>query len=288
MYVIEGLDNVDFLPKGSFAIMTKIHHVAIDGVSAAEMTEGLHDLEPYPDTQPRRRRWRPESEPGTAELLTRALRNNLRTSLGTGRRIAGKLQQAVTESVGGRQDEPWTAEPGPPTRFNQKISPHRVWDAVRFDLADFKAIKNVVPGATINDVVLTVCGSAMSRYLADKNESPETSLAALVPVSVRTSKESGTAGNKVHLTRTSLKTLESDPLKHLAAVSEEMQHVKAMNAVSARQMTDMQEGLPAPTMLLASKVTIANTGPGRRFRRKSSNDVSCIDAHTQDYHQVEQ
>lgn len=276
MYVIEGLDNVDFLPQGSFAIMTKIHHVAIDGVSAAEMTEGMHDLEPYPDKRPRRKRWRPESEPSTARLLTRAVRNNVRSSLGTGRRLAGKLQQTLRDSLGNSGNEPWTSEPGPPTRFNQKISPHRVWDAVRFDLADFKAIKNAVPGATINDAVLTVCGGAMSRYLADKNETPESSLAALVPVSVRTSDESGTAGNKVHLTRTSLKTLQADPLKRLAEVSEEMQHVKAMNAVSARQMTDMQEGLPAPTMLLASKVTVANLGPGRRFREQNNMIVTNV------------
>ena len=147
---------------------------------------------------------------------------------------------------------------------------------MRFDLADFKAVKNAVPGATINDVVLTVCGGAMSRYLADKNETPESSLAALVPVSVRTAEESGTAGNKVHLTRTSLKTLQKDPLKRLAQVSEEMRHVKAMNAVGARQMTDMQEGLPAPTMLLASKVTIANTGPGRRFREQNNMVVTNV------------
>ncbi len=276
MYVIEGLDNIDFLPEGSFAIMTKIHHVAIDGVSAAEMTEGLHDLEPYPKTQPRRRRWRPEREPGTARMLTRAIRNNLRASLGTGRRLAGQLQQTVSDVLGGGGNEPWTSEPGPPTRFNQKISPHRVWEAVRFDLGDFRAISKAVPGATINDVVLTVCGGAMSQYLAGKNESPETSLAALVPVSVRTAEESGTAGNKVHLTRTSLKTLQSDPLRRLAEVSEEMKHVKAMNAVSARQMIDMQEGLPAPTMLLASKVTIANTGPGRRFREQNNMVVTNV------------
>ena len=276
MYVIEGLDNVDFLPKGSFAIMTKIHHVAIDGVSAAQMTEGLHDTQPYPATQPRRRRWRPESEPGRTQLLTRALRNNVRTSLGTGRRLAEKLQQTVADSLRGDRSKPWSSEPGPSTRFNQEISPHRVWDAVRFDLADFKAIKNAVPGATINDVVLTVCGGAMRRYLAHKNEVPERSLAALVPVSVRTAEESGTGGNKVHLTRTSLKTLQEDPLERLAEVSAEMQHVKQMNALGAREMTDLQEGLPAPTMLLAARATIANTGPGRRFREQNNMIVTNV------------
>ena len=45
MYVIEGLDDVDGLPAGSFAIMTKIHHAAIDGVTLLEITSALHDLD---------------------------------------------------------------------------------------------------------------------------------------------------------------------------------------------------------------------------------------------------
>lgn len=59
MYVIEGLNKIDFLPPGSFAVMLKVHHVAIDGVAAAEMTMGLHDLEPYPAAERRQVRWRP-------------------------------------------------------------------------------------------------------------------------------------------------------------------------------------------------------------------------------------
>jgi hypothetical protein len=46
MYVVEGLDNVDWLPRGSFAILTRMHHAAVDGTAAAELTWGLHDLGP--------------------------------------------------------------------------------------------------------------------------------------------------------------------------------------------------------------------------------------------------
>jgi WS/DGAT/MGAT family acyltransferase len=44
MYVIEGLDNVDWLPKGSFALITKVHHAAVDGTAMAELTWALHDV----------------------------------------------------------------------------------------------------------------------------------------------------------------------------------------------------------------------------------------------------
>jgi Wax ester synthase-like Acyl-CoA acyltransferase domain len=43
MYVIEGLDNVEGLPPGSFAVLTKIHHAAIDGVSGASCREMMPD-----------------------------------------------------------------------------------------------------------------------------------------------------------------------------------------------------------------------------------------------------
>src|SRR5262245_54831100 len=38
MYLIDGLDHIPGLPKGSCAIVTKIHHAAIDGVSGMELT----------------------------------------------------------------------------------------------------------------------------------------------------------------------------------------------------------------------------------------------------------
>ena len=43
-YVIEGLSGVDGLPKNSFAIMIKIHHAAIDGISGAEIMTAIHNL----------------------------------------------------------------------------------------------------------------------------------------------------------------------------------------------------------------------------------------------------
>lgn len=280
MYVIEGLDNVDFLPKGSFVIMTKVHHVAIDGVSAADMTMGIHDLEPYPETERREVRWRSEPEPTTTQLLAKAGINNIGHAFKTGKTLTTALRKSLKNRLSGKreeqQEDKWLQGPAPVTRFNQDVSPHRVWDAARFDLADFKAIKSAVPGATINDVVLTVCGGAMARYLNSKQETPDLSLTAMVPVSVRSSSEQGSAGNKVHLARTSLRTMERDPLKRLALVYEEMQHVKELNAVTAREMVEVQEQLPAPTLLLAGKAVAASAGPGKAYRLKHNMVVTNV------------
>ena len=40
MYIIEGLDNIDWLPGGSYAIFSKYHHAAIDGASGQAITAG--------------------------------------------------------------------------------------------------------------------------------------------------------------------------------------------------------------------------------------------------------
>jgi len=277
MYVIEGLDNVDFLPKGAFAIMTKVHHVALDGVAAAELTMAIHDTEAYPERERRQRRWRPERPPRPAELLGRAGINNLRRSLRTGLSVTGKLGSAALAKGTSREESaPEQATKAPVTRFNQPISPHRVWEAARFELEEFREVKQAVPGATINDVVLTVCGGAMTRYLDSKHETPDLPLTAMVPVSVRSANESGAAGNKVHLSRTSLSTLERDPLERLALVRKNMEELKRLNAVSARELMEIQEQLPAPTLLLAGRAVAASRGPGRAYRASHNMVVTNV------------
>ena len=75
MYVIEGLDDIDGLPAGSFAIMTKIHHAAVDGVTLLEITSALNDLTPDAAAPESTTDWRPERAPTPFELLSRAAIN---------------------------------------------------------------------------------------------------------------------------------------------------------------------------------------------------------------------
>ncbi len=264
-YVIEGLDNIDFLPEGSFAIMTKIHHVAIDGISAAQLTLGLHDTEPDPQHPRRPVRWRPGHVPSAASMLSRAGVNNVRATLKSSRTLLNRLGSAAKGMGDEREDTSSLQPAGPPTRFNDPISPHRVWDAVRFSMDDIRAMRAHAPGATVNDIVLTVCGGAMTRYLDSKQELPDRDLTSMVPVSVRSESEQGQAGNKVHLTRTTLCTTERNPIERLKKVREVMQKIKAINASSARGMVEVQEQLPAPTLMMAGRALSA--GPGKSYRQ---------------------
>ena len=77
------------------------------------------------------------------------------------------------------------------------MSAHRVFDGIRLQLDDLRAIKSTVPGATINDVVLATVGGALRGYLLAKDELPSDPLIAMAPISVRSQEERGAAGNLV-------------------------------------------------------------------------------------------
>ena len=61
--VVEGLDAIPGLPKGSYAIVLKIHHACIDGMSSVDMVEAIHDLQPKPEEVPASRPWSGEQAP---------------------------------------------------------------------------------------------------------------------------------------------------------------------------------------------------------------------------------
>ena len=86
--IIEGLDNVPGVPKGSFALVSKIHHAAIDGVSGAELSMAMHDLSPDATVQPPDRVWLPDYQPTGLELMTRSALNSLKTPIKLARLLA--------------------------------------------------------------------------------------------------------------------------------------------------------------------------------------------------------
>ena len=90
-----------------------------------------------------------------------------------------------------------------------------MFDAVGFELDDLRAIKETVPGATINDVVLTIVGGGLRSYLLAKDELPADPLIAMAPISVRSEAERGAAGNMVSGMFTTLGTDIADPIERL-------------------------------------------------------------------------
>ena len=253
-YVIEGLDKVTGVPEGSFALMTKFHHAAIDGVSGAEIGAAIHDPSPEDTVEEPEDEWNPERFPTAVELLGRSavaaakkpvefaslLQRNASTAVRLGRGLLRKELQ-----LGGKV---------PRTRFNGNVSPHRVFDGRSFSLDDIRSIKSRVEGATVNDVIVSVCGGALRQYLESKGELPEESLVAMAPVSARPDNMRNAAGNMVSTLSLPIRSDIGDALERLRAVHGESEQAKLLNrTVGASLFAEVAQFLPSTTSgLMAS------------------------------------
>lgn len=257
-YVIEGLDDVEGLPKGSFALFLKVHHAAIDGASGVEIMGAIHDLSPSVELDPPTRSWKPESPPGAGKLLWKAYLSNLRQPVKLAQTIGKGIPALARIREGEKQKKFRSLGEKERTRFNGPVSPHRVFGAVTYDLSEVRRIKKSVEGATVNDVILTIIAGALRKYLQDKNELPEKSLVTGAPVNVRPKDEVASGGNLVSMMSISLRTDIADPKQRLEAVHEEAVQSKAYHdAVGARMLTDLSNSLPSHITVLGFRAASA-------------------------------
>ncbi len=255
MYVVEGLDNVPNVPAGSFALVQKTHHAAVDGVSGVEMITAIHDLSPEGRTDIPRSEWSPEGVPAPWQLLMRASANNAARPMHFAR-VLGRTMPAFSrvQSQLRRRQLKLPSMSAPRTRFNGNVTSHRVVEGRRFSLADARKAKSAVEGATINDLVLSVVGGALRAYLDAKGELPNESLSAMAPISVRSEDQKGTAGNQVSGMVVSLASNVADPLDRLVAVRQSTHQSKEFSqAVGARTLSDYSQFIPGGLAGLAAR-----------------------------------
>lgn len=277
--VIEGLNSVPGVPKGSFAMALKLHHCAVDGMASVQMIAALHDLaadspRPAGPDLP----WRPGPLPSTTALLSRTAVNAALHPVRAGSILAASTPKAVrglaalpgkliggfvrTAARGGVPSFP------PKTRFNQTVSPHRVFEARFHDLADFKRIKAGVPGSTVNDVALAYVGGALRAYLDGHGELPGESLVAACPMSVRKTGDTTSSGNALFGRLQTLGTDIADPIERLAAIAESTAGSRAGSESTTTQLLELIGTVPTSLLGMTAKAasalpfsgpTIANT-----------------------------
>jgi diacylglycerol O-acyltransferase / wax synthase len=277
--VIEGLNSVPGVPKGSFAMALKLHHCAVDGMASVQMIAALHDLaadSPRPAGPDSR--WQPGPLPSTVDLLSRTAVNAVLQPLRAGTVLASSAPNAVRalaglpgKLVGGVVSRVARGEvPSfpPKTRFNQTVSPHRVFEARFHDLADFKRIKASVPGATINDVALAYVGGALRAYLDGHGELPDESLVAACPMSMRKAGDTSSNGNVLFGRLQTLGTDIADPLKRLEAIAVSTAASRSESDSTRTQLLELIGTVPTSLLGMTAKAasalpfsgpTIANT-----------------------------
>jgi WS/DGAT/MGAT family acyltransferase len=257
MYVIEGLNNVEDVPANSFALLLKVHHCAMDGASGAQFMNIVHDLTPETVNPGAAPPWIVERM-STGRMLTRAYIDAWKKP--------GQVYDMVKQArsafkrlrLGKERQDFHTLEDKQKTRFQGKISRHRVVEARRFDFEVVREIKNTLPGTTINDVMLTIVAGGLRKYLKSKDDLPEKTLVAGCPIDVRPPEEQASGGNMVGFMNVALRTEIDDPMERLKLVHEEAVSAKAYaQALGPRMMVDLTDVMPGNVLSLALRAASA-------------------------------
>jgi WS/DGAT/MGAT family acyltransferase len=216
MWLVEGLED------GKIALITKMHHSTIDGVSGAELLGVLFDLVPEPPPAEKAPERQLDSRiPSRVELVSQALMTSVirpvdigRMVWRTGSAIAGVRK--VRQTASGKAALPLSA---PRTSINAAVHARRRTAFAAASLADAKALKNKM-GTTVNDVVLAMCCGALRTYLLAGDELPDIPLVSVVPVSVTPDVAELKGSNKVSSMFVQLPCHLDDPIERLMAIHE--------------------------------------------------------------------
>lgn len=255
--IIEGLDNIPGVAPGSFAMVTKVHHSAIDGVSGIDLLEALHTLDPNAPPPDKPDTWKGEDVPNMAQLLSRSWLHGVTNPMRQ-LEVAAKAMPGLARAIKGLAAKDFKLHGemiAPRTRFNAVISPNRVVEGRSVPLSDIKAIRELAPGSKVNDVFLAIIGGALHRYLDKHGELPDKSLTAMAPISVRAKDEKGDMGNQVAAMIAPLGSQLADPVERLRYVHSQTTNSKAMtDAIGARNMTEISKVSPALFMALGAQL----------------------------------
>jgi diacylglycerol O-acyltransferase / wax synthase len=258
MWFIHGLAD------GRVAILAKVHHAIVDGITGSELAMLLMDLEPDPPTPvPPEQPAGSDVIPDITDLVIRGVVSAALTPV----RVAQFMVQTARQGARlvpfrRRETPPPVPFQAPRVSFNAELTPHRRFAYTGVPLADVRRIKDHC-GVKVNDVVLALCAGALRRYLVDRRELPGSPLIAQVPVSMRVDGDHD-AGTKVGAMFASLATNVDDPMERLMVIAEGTRNAKEMQqALAADKIMGISETAPPGLIDLAARMyTLAGLDRG--------------------------
>ena len=269
-WLVEGLD------QDRWALISKVHHAMVDGVSGTDLYRVIFDTSPEPPTLPAFEVKAAAAEPSGLELVARAAVNAAFVPL----RGRGPIQRALehpelavrqaASTMRGLARYATALAPAAGSSLSGPIGVPRRYTWARASLGDVKAIKNEF-GGTVNDVFLAVISNGFRALLLARGEEPAPSMVpSLVPVSVRSPGEESIYENRVSALVANLPVEIADPVARLAAMTARMAALKASSEsaageafVSLRQYT--------PSALASMFVRVAFSVPQREIVTVTTN-----------------
>jgi diacylglycerol O-acyltransferase / wax synthase len=257
------LTVVDGLSGGRVALVNKVHHAMVDGISTVDIATLLFDRDPAAPPPPGPRPWHPRPAPDDLSLASDSL-DGLRRAVSINPltlpfRLPGMVRGVAQEAIA----SPWAGaaslalslvRPGPSLPFNRLIGSQRRLHHQVLPLAALKEVKDVF-AATVNDVVLAIVAEATFRWLEERGELTTDTMRVFCPVSVRDASHRYRYGNQVSGMFVDVPIGRMPPVTRLARVVAETGELKRSGqAVAARSLTAITSWAPATLHALGSRL----------------------------------
>jgi diacylglycerol O-acyltransferase len=238
MWVIEGIAGTDPRDDGPLGLMIKVHHSAVDGVTAAGLLSQLCSADP--DSPP------PEAVDGPGDAtsfeiaaggLVKFLSRPLQLAKAVPETMSSIVSTVNRARGGATMAAPFTA---PPTPFNADVTPERNMAMAQVTFDKVLRVKNRF-GVKVNDVILALCAGVLREFLLDREQLPDRPLVAVVPTSVH-DKCDRPGRNRVSVMFCNLHTDIQDPGERLRAIaqadSRAKEHSKAIGPTLVLDWTE--------------------------------------------------
>ena len=271
LWMVEGLAG------GNWALISKVHHSMVDGVSATDLLTVLLDREPQ--TRPGRTPdWHAAEEPSDLQLLADAVADAITDPINRVRGVPSVARAIYASGLGigsvtdvrnfvgslGSWTQPVAGS------LNGPIGPHRRWSWASATLEQVKEIRASL-GGTVNDVVLCAITKGFRDLLRRRGEPVRGKVVrTLVPVSVRRDSEKGLYNNRVSGLFPGLPVGIDSPVARLKAIKKQMDGFKRSGQAVAGDVLTQLSGF-APPMLLAVSLRLAIQAQQRLVQTVTTN-----------------
>ena len=257
---IEGLDEVSQVPKGSIAIVSKIHHVMIDGSSGVGIMSILFDKneedknkKPSPPKP-----YEPEPLPDEISLLIKStygfFKNPLKVPKLIGETAYSFLKVKMNSQLKVKRSSLKSTYATPKTIFNKSVSPKRTWGTAILSFDRINRLRKIMD-VSVNDLILAICAGAISRYLEEREKLPAQPLVANVPISIRVKDEEQQMNNQISNMFVKIGTHIKNPIERLEFIYEQTSIGKSKHkAVGAKALSKMADAVPFGLANLAASL----------------------------------